>query len=124
MNKPSISTPNDTMKMTTENQPSESAIATCSPFLIFCGNNYYASGGGRDYYKSADTLDKAIGLSGEALGMAKIIEADENPDDELTSQIEWVHVLDARTGKIVHRQGGNAYGSDSEGYRKADSYGF
>ena len=52
-------------------------------FLLFAGDNYYPTGGWRDFYSAHDTLDDAV------LEAANL------------QAIDWWHVIDSTSGEEV-----------------------
>ncbi len=64
-------------------------------FLVFANNNYYPAGGWYDYQGSADSLNEARQLAGQALS---------------SKDIEWAHIVDTEINKIVERSGDSGYG--------------
>ena len=75
-------------------------------YLVFGGVCFYATGGANDLLYTAPTAREAtaraksiIGQEGKPMGYT------------LTPhQIEWSHVLEVATGKIIARYGGKPYG--------------
>ena len=82
-------------------------------FIIFGGECYYASGGIRDLLGKEDSKETAITLAKELLGKLAITEiVNYDPDEEWTvsHEIEWVHVVDTDTCKIIYESENTPFG--------------
>jgi len=72
-------------------------------YLLFCGANFYASGGWRDFQNSFDSLEDA--MMAEKFWYASHDKAKEEP---IAS--DWWHIVNGETGEIVYRHKGSYSG--------------
>jgi hypothetical protein len=77
-------------------------------YLLFGDLQYYAAGGWADFRGSFDTI-------AEAEAAAAALEDETLPKRTNYEQypIEWWHVIDSETGKMVADNGAYAYGQDN-----------
>ncbi len=83
-------------------------------YLIFGGELYYAAGGGFDLLGTDEDDAKAKERAEALLGMYAVTERAEWSDDrhdDFGHYIEWTHVIDGATGKIVAEFGDRAFGA-------------
>lgn len=86
-------------------------------FLIFGGERYYASGGGFDLLHKTTTKEDAVEKAESFLGKKAVFEVvdwSDDREDDTCSNIEWTHVLDVSSGKIIANFGENPYGNQRQ----------
>lgn len=88
-------------------------------YLIFGGERYYAKGGGYDFLDSKEIFEEAVEAA-ELYMDREIKYKDRDCDCEedcfcVTEVIEWVHVLNTKTNKIVCKRGSEPYGLGRQG---------
>ena len=76
-------------------------------YFVFAGESYYAYGGAQDCLFKRDSLDEAKKLADSLVGSSREFSTRENPDadDIRHCEIEWAHVMDGETLKIVYLSG-------------------
>lgn len=80
-------------------------------YLIFCGEEYYANGGGYDYLDGFHDRELACNYCDAIIGdLYKIV----TDNWEHHFDIEWAHVFDIETREIIHRAGEVPYGAGDE----------
>ena len=90
-------------------------------FLVFGGQEYYATGGAYDLLATFEDEQKARNFAASAIG--KRVEWDEDvfPDDPSGSPIEWSHVFDTKAGEVIAAFGGKPLGLGRMADRITDS---
>ena len=79
-------------------------------FLVFGGQEYYASGGAYDLLGTFEDGQQAWDLAASVIG--KNAEwTDSYPEFSVTRKIEWSHILDLKSGKVTAEFGGSPLGS-------------
>ena len=82
-------------------------------YLIFGGQCYYASGGGYDVLAKTHSKSQALKTAEALIGKAGITEVAKRGNEWAGDQgfnIEWSHVLNSNTGKIVATFGQKPFG--------------
>jgi hypothetical protein len=85
-------------------------------YLIFGGEEFYASGGGNDFLGACKNLGVANRRAAELIGKYVVTEIAEYTDDrncDTSHKIEWTHVVDGQNGKILIKFGGRPHGERS-----------
>ena len=83
-------------------------------YLIFGGERYYAYGGGFDLLGIEEDAAKAKERAESLISMYAVTEKAEWSDDrrdDIGHYIEWAHVVDGATGKIIAEFGDRAFGA-------------
>ena len=70
-------------------------------YLVFGGQDFYASGGAYDYIDGFESLESAIECANESIGKYQVIRLSSG-EECATSKIEWTHVFDTESKQIVH----------------------
>ena len=74
-------------------------------YLLFGGEQYYASGGANDFVAGSDNLLELVSKGQSLMGA--------RPSDGWFSEFEWWHILDTESRKIVESSECKPYGADS-----------
>jgi hypothetical protein len=89
-------------------------------YLIFAGETYYSGGGGNDFIFQTRDLELAKKIAVQLIGKDVTYRNRSNQDQEKDyfysshSNIDWSHVVDAKSGRFVFRAGDDAFGDDRE----------
>lgn len=79
-------------------------------YLVFGGQEYYATGGAYDLLGSFEVGAEAWDFAASVIG--KRVEWDDEtfPENPTSSPIEWSHILDMKLGKVTAEFGGSPLG--------------
>lgn len=66
-------------------------------FLLFVGEQYYPRGGWDDFHGDFDSIKEAVEFVAANPTFRSM------PDDDWGSDIQWAHVVDSTTMKVVRR---------------------
>ena len=78
-------------------------------FLVFGGECYYASGGGYDLLFSDEIESEAVKFARDSIGKEAVFSPCDW-DDDPSINIQWSHVLDTNTKKVIHTFGRDTFG--------------
>lgn len=82
-------------------------------FLVFGGASYYPCGGGWDLLATTSEYSEAEAKAKGFIGKYAVFEIagwSDDREDDLGVEIEWSHIVEANTGRIISEFGTQPYG--------------